>query len=223
MKFNCTKYKGKMNPNTLYEIQQSNIIQFVEKQKGIAEDFINVSFKLEGNQYGMFANEYRPGFIADSKKVDILLLIIDETKKICSSWILDIKVSVGGEDVIRHLIEQWQASYQHKCTLTNYLDGFMETEIVGVITRNYQEDRIKTYVENKKNSIEKLTQILDAMPNSALKMDQQRRLLNLKLEYSMYEKFQKGYVTILGKDYPITIYRLEGDKVPYSCDMEIQC
>ena len=77
--------------------------------------------------------------------------------------------------------------------------------------------------ENKKNSIEKLTQILDAMPNSALKMDQQRRLLNLKLEYSMYEKFQKGYVTILGKDYPITIYRLEGDKVPYSCDMEIQC
>lgn len=220
MIFNCSKYKGKINPNTLYAVYRSDTIQFIEKQNDIDEDLVNVQFNLEKGQYGMFANEYRPGFLANSKKVDILLFVVDEAKKLSASWILDIKVSVGGKEVIAHLIEQWQASHQHKCTLSNYLEGFAETETIGVITRDYQTKRIQAIAEDLEKEIAAAEKELNAIPNSSIKLIQQRRLLNKRKEYQMFDKFKNGYVTIADKDYPIKIYQLEGDTVPYSCNME---
>ena len=207
MIFKCKKFAGKVLPNTLYAVyynDEEHTIPFVEKQNGVDEDYVNVRFTLERGQYGIFANEYHPGHVADAKKADLLLFVVDEPQKLCSSWILDIKVTVGGKDVISHLIEQWQASYKHKSTFSIYLDGFAETGVIGVITRDYQKDRI------------------EAMPNSSIKMTQQRNLLKTKLEYQLFDKFKDGYVTIADHDYPVAIYQLKGNAVPYSCDMEVK-
>lgn len=224
MIFNCSKFKDTIAPNTLYAIRKSGKIQFIEKQKEInEEDYVYVKFTLDKGQYGMFANEYRPGFIANSKKVDIFLLIVDEEKKLCASWIFDVKVSVGGEDVIKHLIEQWLASYQHKRTFMNYLTDFSERETIGVIARNYQAERIVKIVEKYTKEIETMAKELDAMPDSSIKMIKQRDLLRKKMEYKMFDKFKNGYVEIDGKDYPIVVYNLEGNKAPYVCEIEVKC
>lgn len=225
MIFKCKKFGGKVLPNTLYAVYYSDedhTIPFVEKQNGVDEDYVNVRFALEKGQYGIFANEYHPGHVADAKKADLLLFVVDEPKRLCSSWILDIKVTVGGKDVISHLIEQWKASYKHKSTFSIYLDGFAETGVIGVITRDYQKDRIEAMVEEMRKEIASLTETLEVMPNSSIKMTQQRNLLKTKLEYQLFDKFKDGYVTIADHDYPVAIYQLKGDAVPYCCDMEVK-
>lgn len=156
MIFNCKWYKDKIRPNTLYKIRNSRSIRFVEKQKNIdEEDCVNVKFVLDKGQYGMFANEFCPSFVKDAKKADLLLFVVDEANRKYSSWILDVKVSVGGEDVIRHLIEQWIESHQHKCALSNYLKEFREKETIGVVTREYQSERILAIVEKLKKDRDK--------------------------------------------------------------------
>ena len=210
MIFKCKKFAGKVLPNTLYAVyynDEEHTIPFVEKQNGVDEDYVNVRFTLERGQYGIFANEYHPGHVADAKKADLLLFVVDEPQKLCSSWILDIKVTVGGKDVISHLIEQWQASYKHKSTFSIYLDGFAETGVM---------------VEKMRKEIASLTETLEVMPNSSIKMTQQRNLLKTKLEYQLFDKFKDGYVTIADHDYPVAIYQLKGNAVPYSCDMEVK-
>lgn len=124
--------------------------------------------------------------------------------------------------MISHLIEQWKASYKHKSTFSIYLDGFAETGVIGVITRDYQKDRIEAMVEEMRKEIASLTETLEVMPNSSIKITQQRNLLKTKLEYQLFDKFKDGYVTIADHDYPVAIYQLKGDAVPYCCDMEVK-
>ena len=62
-------------------------------------------FILEKGQTGIFANEYCPGYIKEAKRADIFVLLLDEDRKKYASWLLGIKMTVGGEDVIKHLIK----------------------------------------------------------------------------------------------------------------------
>lgn len=222
MIFKGSEYKEKVCQNTLYVIRHSRLVQFVEPQNGADEDFVNVKFTLEEGQYGVFAHEYRPGFLNAAKKVDIFLLAIDENRKICSSWILDVKVSVGGEDVIWHLMEQWEASYRHKGIFLNYLNGFKECETIGVITRDYQAERIQKMVETMEIEIASMKKALAALPGSSIKMVKERELLAKEIQYQAFDRFQHGLIRISGKDYPIQVYKLEGEKVPYCCNMEVK-
>lgn len=222
MIFKGSEYKGKVCQNTLYMIRHSRFIQFVEPQNGVNEDYVNVTFTLEDGQYGVFAHEYSPGFLNAPKKVDIFLLAIDENRKVCSSWILDVKVSVGGENVILHLMEQWEASYRHKGIFLNYLNEFKETETIGVITRDYQAERIRKMVETMETEIASMKKALEKLPVSSIKMVKERELLTKEIQYQAFDRFQHGFVRISGKDYPIKVYKLEGDKVPYCCNMEVK-
>ena len=64
-------------------------------------------FILEKGQTGILVNEYCPGHIKEAKRADIFLLLLDEDRKKYASWLFDIKMSVGGKDVIKYLIKQW--------------------------------------------------------------------------------------------------------------------
>lgn len=226
MIFKGKKLGEKIIPNVLYVIydkEGKKTVQFIEKQKeDDSEEVIDIEYVFEKDQYGLFANEYHPAHVADPKKADLLLCIIDENKKEWATWILDIKVSVGGGDVITHLIEQWQASYKHKKMFAAYLDGFVETETIGVITRDYQAARIQTMVEEMKNEIDGITETLKRMPVSSNVIDQQRSLLIKKLRYEVLDQFRNGQVIIDGKNYPIKIYALNGTKSPYYGNIEVK-
>lgn len=219
-----SRYKGKIERNTLYLISESAIVRFVEHQDETNEDdYVDVKFDLKDKQYALFANEFCPGFLANSKKADILLLVVDETHKKCASWICDVKVSVGGKEVIEHLIAQWIASFKHKNMLTNYLENYSEVETVAVITRNYQTERIQAIVEALQKEIESVSKSLNSMPISSNIIKQQAKLLTTKKEYQMFRDFKNGIVSIDGNSYPITIYELEGDEAPFCFTLEAGC
>lgn len=224
MRFNCTRYTDKIRKiekNKLYKLCQSCVVPFFELQEDGREDLINVNISLETGQFAIFAYEYRPGYVEEIKKVDIFLFLIDETRKQCASWLLDAKMTVGGKNVIIHLIKQWIASHQHKCTFLPYLEGYTETETIGVITRDYQTERIQRMVAGLKEELDAEKIILDKMPNSSIKLNRETKLLSKIKEYELLEKFRDGYVTIADKEYPIQVYKIEKDKEPYYCNMNV--
>lgn len=221
MKFKCERYKEKIVKNTLYEIHHDNVIPFIEHHEGEKDDCINVHFILKEGQVGMFAYAYCPGQVKEAKNVDFFFLLVDAGRKKCASWLLDAKITVGGKDVIIHLIKQWQDAHQHKGTLLAYLEEYTETETIGVIAREYQTERIQRMVERIKGELDAEKSALDEMPNSSIKLNRETKLLSKMEEYKLLEKFRDGYVTIAGKEYPVQIYKIETDKEPYCCNMEV--
>lgn len=103
-----------------------------------------------------------------------------------------------------------------------YLDGFTEAETIGVVTREYQGERIQTMVEALGRDIANITESVALMPKSPVVIDQQRRLLSMRLEYQMLEQFKNGYVTIENKTYSIKVYQLEGGESPYCGGIEVK-
>ena len=156
MKFKCEYLKSDKltKTGTLYKILKSREI-IIDEEK--TKDRVIVKYIVQDDQYGICCSEYKPPFIDDegAKKVDILILAIDEKNKKFSSWILDIKQSVGGENVIFHLLEQLQDSLKHKNALAVYMDDFREEQHLGFITHNLQIERIKESVKpaNKKSRL----------------------------------------------------------------------
>lgn len=131
--------------SVLNEFSESMIITFIEQEIG---DVVDVEYHIEENEKGYFSEEYRPNTVAkeEAKVIDITAFIIDEEKGKCYWWLYDMKKDVGGQDVILHLCQQWQASYRYLTnSVLNYLtDADIEAKgNIGVITRNFDTSRIQ--------------------------------------------------------------------------------
>lgn len=142
----------------LNEFTDSRIITFMEREVG---DVVDARFRLNQNEKGYFAEEYRPDTIAraDAKAVDITAFIINEQDSVCRWWLYDVKKDVGGRDVIVHLCEQWRAAYSYleNSVLNFLLDESIETKgNIGVITRKFDAGRIRTELEKLDESIKEL-------------------------------------------------------------------
>ena len=70
------------------------------------------------------------------------------------------KKTVGGEDVIYHLIEQLMETFRHEQAITLYLKDFQKELNIGYITRDLQSDRIQGTIEEKKFFIKKQKNLL---------------------------------------------------------------
>ena len=157
------------------------------------------------------------------KKVDILILVIDESNKKFSSWILDIKQSVGGEDVIFHLLEQLQDSVKHKNSLAVYMDDFEEDQHLGFVTRDLQIERIKESVEKKGkklNDIEKSTLQMSPIIRNKMAMTEST---NLKKEIETLSLFLDKKIIIKNKAYPIESYISKKQGEYFVCNLQVQC
>lgn len=145
------KLKGGKKPlkGVLNEFSDSRIIIFTEQEIG---DVVEIEYQIEEGDKGYFSEEYRPDTVAreDAKVIDITAFIINEKESICYWWLYDLKKDVGGQDVILHLCQQWQAAYRYlNNSVLSYLSDFsMETRgKIGVITRNFDTSRIQTEFE----------------------------------------------------------------------------
>lgn len=191
------KENGKLIAGRLYKIWANRTIQFEEEETA---DIVNINFSIAENQYGIYGNEYKPPFIEDNggKKADILAFVIDEGKEKFSSWVLDVKKAVGGEDVIYHLIEQLTESLKHKKSITTYLDDFVEEQHVGYITRDLQRDRIQETISKKSTYLSKEQENLECMP-TLIKTQAQRKLLKEQVKLGLLCDFQNNCMK-MGKD-----------------------
>lgn len=211
-----------ISPNTIYVIRKTREIRFIEPQKNDEDDTIIISFILDEKQYGVFAKEYRPGFInrEQCKKSDILCLVIDEEAQKLSSWILDVKVTIGGEDVIFKLLEQLCSSYKHKNSLVAYLAEFEENEHLGFITRDYQKERIENTILKKEEFIDREAQNLEKI-TSSIKYSMQRQIIKTKKEVEVLRKFVSGYMEINGKSYPLEAYYSVNNGEENCCNLSV--
>lgn len=210
-------------PNTLYLIRKRREISFIEPQKDDVGDEIKILYELKDDEYGVFAKEYRPGFINkyNCKKADILILVIDEIQKKFSSWILDVKVSLGGEDTIFHLLEQLCDSYKHKNSLASYLSDYEEQEHIGFITRDYQTERIRNEIASREEYILREKENMSRMSSTA-KIPVQIQLLKKFKELEVLQQFLDGYIEINGTQHTLDAhFSIKTDEENYVCNLNV--
>ncbi|MBQ7840588.1 MAG: hypothetical protein IJ390_08930 [Lachnospiraceae bacterium] len=211
---------GKRN---LYIIEKDRVIDFKEKENG---DSVEIKFYPKEGQYGIYAEEYLPETAVKTgrKKADITALIVDEDNNIGEAVVADVKSDVGGEDVIAHLCEQWQDGLRYVRHTIFYMlaDDFRMKERLMVITRNFDEGRIRRSLEAKKKKLQELKENSEkvlaakkmlAMSGSsdAQEIELCERFLNRKFIYKERgaEKeftFDIGIMTEHGEEY---LYQME--------------
>ena len=154
---------------------------------------------------------------------DILILVIDENNKKFSSWLLDIKQSVGGEDVIFHLLEQLQDSVKHKEALAVYMDDFIEEQHLGFVTRDLQIERIKETVEKKERKLKEIEKsIIEMSPIIRNKMAATSNT-KLRKEIETLSMFLDKKMKIRNQIYPIESYISEKQGEYFVYNLQVQC
>ena len=217
-----TVKEGKnLSSGRLYRINSCRKIVFEETK---TNDLVNINFSIQDNQYGIYGNEYKPPFVEDKggKKADILVLVIDEDSKHFSSWVVDVKKTIGGEDVIYHLVEQLIESVKHKKAISTYLEGFKEEQHIGYITRDLQSERIQetiakksSYLENEKANIKRAPTLIGMEPSL--------NLLKEEAKLKVIVAFQNDCIEIGGKIFTLEkhISTEKGDQFVY--DLNVAC
>mgnify|MGYP004537649491 CR=1 FL=1 len=223
MKFKCKYLESDKltKTGTLYKILKSREITVDEER---TKDRVIIEYIVQNGQYGICCSEYKPPFIDDegAKKVDVLVLVIDEKNKKFSSWILDMKQSVGGEDVIFHLLEQLQDSLKHKNALAIYMDDFREEQHLGFVTRDLQIERIEESVKKREkelNDIKKSTfQMFPIIRNKGM-----IESIKLKKEIETLSMFLDKKMKIKDQIYPIESYISEKQGEYFVYNLQVQC
>lgn len=203
----------------LYRVNTCRTIVFEEKD---TKDVVNINYEIKADQYGIYGNEYKPPFVEDNggKKADILVLVIDEKNKCFSSWVVDVKKTIGGEDVIYHLIEQLIESVKHKKAIATYLEGFDEEQHIGYITRDLQRDRISETISQKSSYLKKERANIECMP-VLIGIEARLRLLKEEAKLKMIIAFQNDRIEIGKNVFRIESYISEeqNDKFVYNLDV----
>lgn len=205
----------------LYRINTCRTIVFEEKD---TNDVVNINFEINDDQYGIYGNEYKPPFVEDNggKKADILVLVIDEKSKCFSSWVVDVKKTIGGEDVIYHLIEQLIESVKHKKAITTYLEEFEEEQHIGYITRDLQRDRIQETISKKSSYLEKEKANIECMP-VLIGMEARMRLLKEEAKLKMMIAFQNDCIEIGKNVFKIEKYISEEQNNKFIFNLNVAC
>lgn len=214
--------------NLLYRIDGEFVVKHEEPQQDGSKDFIEINYILNEHQYGLYAKEYRPAHISKKghKAADLLLMAIDESEKVFSVWILDIKVTVGGDEVIFHLIDQWKDSILHKENIAIYLrnSGLIETLHMGYITRELQRERMNNSIRERKKEIENLEEEFKKMPITSVVLSKMRSLDVKKVELDVLEKFYDNKVSIMNHLINIEPYFLtQKQKDDYELKLDVHC
>lgn len=132
------------------------------------------------------------------------------------------KQSVGGEDVIFHLLEQLQDSLKHKNALAIYMDDFREEQHLGFVTRDLQIERIEESVKKREkelNDIKKSTlQMFPIIRNKGM-----IESIKLKKEIETLSMFLDKKMKIKDQIYPIESYISEKQGEYFVYNLQVQC
>lgn len=84
-----------ISKNVLYKVPESMQILFVESHEDKCEKVI-LDYKLENEQFGIYATEYRAPVIKKGiKTTDIIACIIDEKQKSIYTLVADVKSNIS--------------------------------------------------------------------------------------------------------------------------------
>ena len=134
----------------LYEVERSRDIVVEEKHDDGSLEQVTLEYCMDEGDAGYFAKEYRPMNVQKegAKKIDITAVMLNHVKR-CARWHLyDVKKTLAGEDVAVKLYNQWNSGlgYLQKNILER-LPEYSMTPDLGVITRHYDEEKMRWHQE----------------------------------------------------------------------------
>ncbi len=133
-------------PRRLYQIHSSRKIVVEEKQRDNSLDQVVLEYCIQNDDIGYFAKEYRPMDVAKTgaKVIDITAAVLNHAKKSARWHLYDIKDTLAGEKTIISLYNQWNAGFGYlKHNILGCISGYSVIPDLGVITRSYDEERMK--------------------------------------------------------------------------------
>ncbi len=131
----------------LYEVGHTRDITVEERHTddGSLEQVV-LEYIVEEGDVEYFANEYRPEDVPETgaNVIDITAVMVNHIEK-CVKWHLyDIKRTLAGKSTVVKLYNQWNCGlrYLQESVLAQIL-GYCVIPDLGVVTRNYDEERMK--------------------------------------------------------------------------------
>ncbi len=162
----------------LYEIPYPRRIIVEEEQKDSTLDQVVVEYPMEdAGDVGYFGKEYRPPDVkkAGAKVLDITAVMVNHEKRYIRWHLYDMKDTLAGENTIVKLYNQWNASLRYlkqnilTCTL-----GYWTVPDLGVITREYDEERMARLRDDCKKMYDEMAGNQRHMP-----LSQQKRRVDI--------------------------------------------
>ena len=205
--------------NKLYRLETSNTVTFTESHKtGDTEERVQLIYKLENGQYGVYAYEYRsPGNKDVLKAADIFACVVDDSNRTIRIWILDVKRNISAFDEydesgvmtaikeVRHFVEQINNSVLHKnAFLLNYCSAYSETERVGIVTTKFESGKFQRVADY-------LEKILSGESNAVSALVRLKTVNNLRSyasESVRLQNFAKQIIKIGEKDCNLHVFIL---------------
>jgi hypothetical protein len=131
-----------------------------ENQQDGSKDQVILEYNIREGDVGYFAKEYRPFGVdrGGAKVIDITAVMINHPEK-SIRWILcDIKDTLAGENTVVKLYNQWSVGVQYlQNNILNCMVEYSEKPDLGVITRRYDEERMKRQRENLQRLCDEIT------------------------------------------------------------------
>lgn len=210
---------AELEKNHLYNVGESRVLQHEEKQDDGTKDIVQLNFQFKEDEKALYGKEWHPGFLKakNCKAADILALVYNTSKKRVTTYLWDVKRTIGGEDVICDLVKQLQASYLHKNSMLMYLENFVESAHMGVITAVFDEERIKKAIEKKQNKEDKSGLVAPMLGGKVKKME-----LDEKAKITILEDFLQRRINIKNKLHPLEVHIMEPVGNDYIIELPIQ-
>ncbi len=140
----ATPQKGK-----LYEVEFREtpcLIPVEEKHEDGSLDQVVLDYHMEEGETGYFSKEYLPDNMSrdGAKRIDITAVMLNHQKRYVRWHLYDIKRTMAGENTVVTLSDQWNAGLGYlQQTVLNQIPEYLVTPDLGVITSNYDEERMK--------------------------------------------------------------------------------
>lgn len=156
----------------LYEVRESCDITVEEKQSDGSLDQVILEYRVKENSIGYFAKEYRPETVPKdgAKVIDITAVMLSHADKWVKWYLYDIKDTLAGEGTVVKLYNQWSFGLRYlQQDILNDISEYSNLPNLGVITRFYDEERMKRLRNKYKSYCDEIEQNSERMPLSLRK------------------------------------------------------
>lgn len=196
----------------LYEVRKSREIIVEEKQDDGSLDQVILVYSVEDGDVGYFAKEYRPANVqkTGAKVIDITAAILNNEKKWIRWHLYDIKDTLAGEHTVVQLYDQWSCGLRYlQQNILNQMLGYLVCPNLGVITRNFDEERMNRLRDQYRKSCEEITKNEHGMVLAKRKK---------RPEIAKYRAVLKAAEAILNRS-----FRMENGSDTYKINIRMLC
>lgn len=199
--------------------QHKNVRFLLHEKDSNADEKIWITTSFTGTEYSFLGHEYSMPYLVDSKAADLLYIYVSaqENPSAAHCYVYDVKKTTGGEDMILHLIKQWDTTMYDAVSLAERLQCPIK-KYIGIFTEEYNQNMLKYAIDyfrtNRQKRYDKLN--LDFIERKrraqtdVKDLEALRRFLNKKEAFVQNEWLPIDIRIIKNGEYHITF---DGSKI----------